>query len=93
MADNYEGLNLEDEEIFGPEDKRSSLLSSWTFRSGLKAISGLVLAIGFLPIVLWYVETSTILLPPNNIIVIWTGIILWAFWYYNERKHGATLDT
>ncbi|MDF1539221.1 MAG: hypothetical protein P1Q69_10010, partial [Candidatus Thorarchaeota archaeon] len=87
MADNYEGLNLENEEIFGPEAKSNSILESWTFLSALKAISGLVLAIGFLPIVLWYVQSSTILVPFDSILFIWTGIVLWGFWYYLERRY------
>ena len=92
MADNYESLNQENEEIFGTDKTETRSFNSWIVRSGLKGISGLVLAIGFLPIVLWYIETSTFLITFETTLIIWVGVLLWATWYYLERKHSATHD-
>jgi len=88
MADNYEILNQQNDEIFGPDDTENRSLNSWMLRSALKGVSGLVLAIGFLPIVLWYIGTSTILLTFSSTTTIWTGLIIWAAWFYLERKHN-----
>lgn len=88
MADNYDAMNKRQDEIFSSEDSGNGTFNSWMLRSALKGISGLVLAIGFLPIVLWYIQTSTFMMTITNFLFIWTGILLWAIWYYLEIKYN-----
>ncbi|MHA1909394.1 MAG: hypothetical protein ACW98Y_19000 [Candidatus Thorarchaeota archaeon] len=89
MAMDDSRLTTSDAEIFDDDESDERTLTNWIMNTGLKGLAGLFLAIGLLPYVLWYRDTGTLLIYfGSSLLFIWTGIVLWAFWYYFKRKYA-----
>jgi hypothetical protein len=93
LASNEYQQSVSDAEIFQQEELDTHSYSNSLMDSGLKGIAGLCLAIGLLPYVLMWRDTGTVLIFYGpSFALIWTGIVLWGFWYYFKRKRDQLIQ-